>query len=222
MTKLLYVQISEDITEQIKVKQLKENDKLSERKLAEQYKVSRAVVRDALKLLNEKGLVETSSGRGTFVKIPDGQELMGKFEQALNNSCISSVTAVEAREVIELSYVELISQRATEENIAKLNEMLMAMEDSIENLVLFATLDESFHLLLSECTQNEVMKIFCGALNTITNRDRLLSTKEIRENALKEHRNIVKAIEARDSQLLREEMSNHLRCVRINVVGQPN
>lgn len=218
MSQLLYVQISENITEQIKLKQLKVNDKLSERKLAEKYNVSRPVIRDALKLLNEKGLVTTSTGRGTFVTIPDGKELMGKFEKAIDNSCISSETAIEAREVIELSYVSLIAKRATEENISQLKDAIQFMEENIEDAVAFADLDEAFHLLLSECTQNEVLKVFCGALNTITNRNRLLSTKEIRENALNEHKNIVKAVELHDAQLLQEHMEKHLKCVRKYVV----
>ena len=217
MAELLYMQISDDITQQIKSGTLKVNDKLSERRLAEQYNVSRAVVRDALKLLNEKGLVSTQTGRGSFVNIPNGQDLMGRFEKAIDNSCITAETAIEAREVIEMSYIQLISDRATKDNIAKLREISNGMKKSIDDGTEFARLDESFHLVLSSCTQNEVLTLFTGTLNSITNRDRLFVTKAVRFNALKEHNFIIDAVEAHDGEKLREALSRHLNCVREHV-----
>lgn len=220
MAETLYVQISEDITEQIKSGDLKEHDKLSERKLAEQYHVSRVVIRDAMKLLNEKGLVSTQAGRGSYITIPNGQELMGRFEQAMDNSCISSQTAIEAREIIELSYIQLIAERATAENIADLRRILESMHHNIGDSVLFARLDEEFHLALAGCTQNEVLKLFTGTLNTITNRDRLLATRDVRVNALVEHDRLVEAVEEHDAQLLQRHMERHLKCVRKYVVTE--
>lgn len=220
MAELLYVQISDNITELIKTGDLKENDKLSERKLAEQYHVSRAVIRDALKLLNEKGLVSTQAGKGSYVNIPNGQELMGKFEQAIDNSCITSETAIEAREIIELSYVHLIAERATDDNVEVLKQILQSMQENVDDLIAFARLDEEFHMTLAACTQNEVLKLFTGTLNSITNRDRLLATKEVRENALKEHERLVESVEEHDAKLLLVYMEKHLKCVRKYVVAK--
>ncbi len=218
MAEALYVRISDDITEHIKSGDLKEHDKLSERKLAEQYQVSRAVIRDAIKLLSEKGLVSTQAGRGSYVTIPNGQELMGKFEQAMDNSCISSEIAIEAREIIELSYIQLIAQRATDEDIADLKRIIASMQAYIIDSVSFARLDEEFHLALAGCTQNEVLKLFTGTLNTITNRDRLLATREVRKSALEEHQRLVEAVEAHDAPLLQKYMEEHLKCVRKYVI----
>lgn len=218
MTKLLYVQISEDITEKIKEGSLQRGAKLSERKLAEQYEVSRAVIRDALKLLNEKGLVRTSAGRGSFVNIPSGEELMGKFEEAVDNSLITSAVAMEAREVIELSYMHLVAERATKKDIGKLKDIMAEMRASGDDILAFARLDEAFHLALANCTHNEALSMFSGSLNTITNRDRLLISKEIRDRAMAEHEILLEAVEKHDVTMLTEGMKKHLTCVRRHLV----
>ncbi len=214
MEKTLYVKISEDITKQIKSGDLKQHDKLSERKLAEQYQVSRVVVRDAMKLLKEKGLISTQAGSGSYVNIPNGQDIMERFEQAMIHSCIAVTDAIEAREIMELSYIPLIAKRATPENVTQLKAILASMYEGIEDSTWFANLDEQFHLALVACTQNEVLEMFTGTLNTITNRDRLLATIEVRKSALVEHENIVKAVEENNEALLRSCMEKHLKCVR--------
>lgn len=214
MSPLLYVQISENITEQIKNGCLQENDKLSERKLAEQYQVSRVVVRDAIKLLNEKGLVTTRAGKGSFINIPSGEDLMDRFDQAVDNSSISSAVAMEAREIIERSFAPLIIQRATPENIAELHVVFNDMAEAIYDATLFATLDQLFHLKLSECTHNEVLQMFAGTLNSITNRNRLLSTLDMRKSAMEEHRGLVEAVENHDEAQFITHMERHLNCIR--------
>ena len=67
MSELLYMQVSDSLIKKIQEGILQENMKLSERKLAVEYQVSRTVIREAIKLLNEKGLVRTEYGKGTFV-----------------------------------------------------------------------------------------------------------------------------------------------------------
>ena len=64
MSELLYMQVSDSLIKKIQEGILQENMKLSERKLAVEYQVSRTVIREAIKLLNEKGLVRTEYGKG--------------------------------------------------------------------------------------------------------------------------------------------------------------
>src|SRR5205807_3100670 len=67
-TSRLYEQIVQQIEESILQGALKPGDQLpAERELAEQFGVSRTAVREAIKALSEKGLVEAYSGRGTFI-----------------------------------------------------------------------------------------------------------------------------------------------------------
>lgn len=78
MAELLYINLSNEIERQIRTGILQENEKLSERKLAGQYGVSRTVIREALKLLNQKGLVTIKSGKGNYVTIPNEQDMMDR------------------------------------------------------------------------------------------------------------------------------------------------
>lgn len=67
----LYTNIVDNIEEAIKNGELNEGTKLpSERAMAERYDVSRNVIREAYKILKEKGLVDIYSGKGAFVSKP--------------------------------------------------------------------------------------------------------------------------------------------------------
>lgn len=83
----LYQQIVEQIEQSIRSGQLKPGDQLpAERDLAERFGVSRTAVREAVKALGEKGLVEALPGRGTFVIDATSQVIKQSLDLLVNNS----------------------------------------------------------------------------------------------------------------------------------------
>lgn len=214
MAEMLYMQVADHIINHIQDGTLKENDKLSERKLAAEYKVSRTVVRESIKLLNERGLVQTIYGKGSFVNIPDRKALMGKFEYALDVSHVQQEDVVEARELLETAMIPLIMERVNEKDLDILHELYQSMRESVEDGELFMKADEKFHLSLSICAHNQVLSVVTGTMNSMSDRRRLLRSKNIRVNANKEHKKIIEALEQRDEQMLREAIENHISCIR--------
>ena len=85
-TARLYEQIVKQIEESIVEGVLKPGDQLpTERELAQQFGVSRTAVREAVKTLTEKGLVESHSGRGTFVTSGKSQNLRPALDLFFKN-----------------------------------------------------------------------------------------------------------------------------------------
>lgn len=214
MADLLYISISNELEQNIKMGILKENDKLSERKLTVQYGVSRTVIREALKYLNEKGLVTIKSGKGNYVTIPDKQEVMGKLENVIDNSSVDLSKIVEARELLEKSIVGLIIKRSTTEDITYLSQLIGQMETALDDEGLFGEIDAKFHLRLIGCSQNEVLQILMGTLNNLTNRREILRSKSIRKNAIKEHKKMINAVKEKDEEMLVEAIESHLSCIK--------
>src|SRR5512137_2609234 len=118
-TSRLYEQIVQQVEESIQKGALKPGNQLPpERELAEQFAVSRTAVREAVKALREKGLIEIRPGRGTF--ITNGTN--GVMRQSLNllmrlDSGIGSVNLVEVREILEPGIAALAATRIAVENL---------------------------------------------------------------------------------------------------------
>lgn len=217
MAELLYMQVADNIIQRIQNGALKVNEKLSERKLATEYQVSRTVIREAIKLLNEKGLVHTIYGKGSYVDIPDDKTLISKFEDAMDMSQVEPEDVVEARELLEIAMSKLILQRVNVRDIQILEELYENMENCIEDGRSYVDFDAKFHLALSICTHNRVLSIMTGTLNNMANRERLLQSSKVRIRANKEHKKIIEALKQKNENELLEAMGMHIRCIRSHI-----
>lgn len=217
LSDLLYTSISNEIETKIKTGIYSENEKLpSERILAENYGVSRTVIREALKVLNEKGLVKILTGRGNFISMPKEQDLIDKFETAIDNSGINQSDIIEAREIIEIAISKRLISRVVQDDIDKLKEIYEEMNDNFYNSEDYAKLDAKFHLQLANCTKNNVLRMITATLNNVTDRKVLSNDIEVRKNAHKEHYAIINAIEERNNYKLEEAILQHINCFRMH------
>jgi DNA-binding FadR family transcriptional regulator len=214
MADMLYMQVANHILDCIQSGTLKEHDRISERKLAAEYNVSRTVVRESIKLLNERGLVRTVCGKGSFVNIPGRSALISKFEDALDVSRVKQEEVTQAREILEKAMVPLLISNTDEHDIEVLEELYMQMETSTDDGTKFAYYDERFHLAVSICSHNQVMSIMTGTLNGMTDRTDLLSNSAVRINANREHRKMIDALKKKDGSLLESALEKHISCIR--------
>src|SRR5215475_10406524 len=129
----LYEKIVEQIEQRILAGELKDGDQLpSERELGDQLHVSRTAVREAVKALREKGLVEVRPGRGTFITngtsqaVRDSLGLMMKISQAEGLADL-----VEVRELFEPEIAVLAATRITEQQIAELQTAVTTMDAAL-------------------------------------------------------------------------------------------
>jgi GntR family transcriptional repressor for pyruvate dehydrogenase complex len=217
-TERLYEQIVLQIESSILSGDLKIGDQLpAERVLAEQFSVSRTAVREAVKTLREKGLIEILPGRGTFItnrkagSVRQSIGLLMKFESGKD-----SVNLVEVREMLEPEIAALAAIRITDEYLAAMSDAIQTMESAIDNVDLFAEADLDFHLALAEATQNPIIPILMDSIIDLLREQRKktgLANGGLRRGQ-EHHRIIMDAVTRRDPDAARQAMHNHMHQVR--------
>lgn len=214
----LYEQIVQQIEQRILAGELKVGDQLpSERELAEQFGVSRTAVREAIKTLREKGLVEILVGRGTFIAngttdaVRNTLNLLMKFD-----STNGYINLVEVREIIEPEIAAMAATRITDEYIAAMQEAMDKMEASIDDVEEFVEADLDFHLALAEATQNPIIPALLDPIIDLMREQRILITlvKGVAEHGQYNHKIIIDAVKRRDPDAAREAMRHHLEQIR--------
>jgi len=214
----LYERIVDQIERQIMAGNLKVGDQLpAERELAEQFTVSRTAVREAVKALREKGLVEILPGRGTFITngtqsvVRQSLSMLMKFESAEGYSNL-----VEVREILEPEIAALAATRVSGEDIAAMSEAVATMDTALENAELFVEADLDFHLALAEATRNPIIPILMDSIIDLLREQRKLTGLVSGGLARGQyhHKKILASVVQRDPQAARQAMQNHLQQVR--------
>ena len=126
------------------------------RSLAKETGVSALTVREAIRTLQERGLVETRHGVGTFVRSPeDGEKSVPWMLGA--DDVQDYVDLVEAREVIEAAIVRFAIERRTPEQVRQLHAIVDRKRASRTETALFLEADTDFHIALAEAAHNSVL-----------------------------------------------------------------
>lgn len=213
----LYEQIIEQIQNLIMEGTLRPGDKLApERELAEQFGVSRTAVREAVKALSEKGLVEIHPGRGTFitnytfVMMRDSLDLIVKV--GLTNG-IGNLN--EVRTLLEPGIAALAAERIAEADIWTLEQTIAVMDEAMNDADAFAGADLEFHLALAKATQNPLIPILLDPIvdQLREHRKRIFLVDGGPQRGQYHHRRILTAIKKRDPAAAREAMWEHLQQV---------
>ena len=212
----LYEQIVDQIERLIVGGNLKVGDQLpSERELAEQFEVSRTAVREAIKALREKGLVEIRLGRGTFVTNGASGAVRRSLGLLLRDEN-GFMNLAEVREILEPEIAALAATRVTEENIAAMTEAVGIMDTALDNVEIFVEADLDFHLALAEATQNPLIPLLVDSIVDLL-REQRKRTGNVEGGLARgqyHHKKILEAIIQRDSLAARQAMQNHLLQVR--------
>jgi DNA-binding FadR family transcriptional regulator len=184
--------------------ELKAGDAVPDNGLVDEPAVSRTVVREAIKVLAAKGLVDSRPKVGTRVRprrdwnLLDPDVLAWQIEAGPDAGFLEQ--ALELRRMIEPAAARLAAVRATDEQVAALYEAYEAMAAAGDDLDAFMEPDLRFHRLLLEACRNELLEhmneIFTAVLRTVFAYSSISSSAYPR--AARRHRAIVKAIEARD------------------------
>jgi GntR family transcriptional regulator, transcriptional repressor for pyruvate dehydrogenase complex len=195
-----------------------------ERELANKLGVSRVTVRDALRSLESDGLVtiRVGSGGGAFVSVPKAEHLQRGVDNLLLTSALTASEVTEARLIFELGAVELACHRATEEDIADLEEICADAERANAAGSFDVRLSTAFHVRLARASHNRAVALMTEALqepihNSLTQAKR--SAPATDAEGLAEHRQLVDAIRSRDVDKARHVLFVHLRRTAQRVRG---
>lgn len=217
-TSRLYEQIVQQIEESVQKGALKEGDQLpAERELAQQFGVSRTAVREAIKTLHEKGLVEALPGRGTFITNGSSNSMRQSLDRILKNGQPDGAAwLVEFREILEPEIAALAATRATEQDIAAMREAVRVMDSALQDADAFIEADLDFHLSLAEAAANPLILSLIDSIVGLLREQRtqIFSVDGGPAFGQVHHKRILDAVVRRESQGAREAMHAHLQQVR--------
>jgi DNA-binding FadR family transcriptional regulator len=212
----IYQEIAKRLEEQILDGRLQPGDALpSERELMERHGVGRPAVREALLSLEKSGLIAIQNGERARVIRPSAASLvdeLGSAARYLLNQKDGVVQFQQARLFFEVGLVRYAAERATEQDILRLAEALKANEAALGDMVAFARTDVEFHFVLAEIPRNPIFVALHVALAEWLTEQRAttLQRRGAARGALKSHRAILKAIQARDREGAEAALRHHL------------
>ena len=214
----LYEQIVEQIEQSVQKGDLKPGDQLpAERDLAEQFGVSRTAVREAVKALREKGLVEAYPGKGTFITSGSSNPMRQSLDRMMKSAQADAISSlVEVREILEPEIAALAALRATEENLNSLREAVAVMDGAKRDPGAYIEADLDFHLELAEAAANPLILSLIDSIVGVLReqRMRIFEVEGGPDRGQYHHKKILEAMEHRDAPGAREAMRAHLRQVR--------
>jgi GntR family transcriptional regulator, transcriptional repressor for pyruvate dehydrogenase complex len=218
----MYEKIVVQLRQLIADGKLKPGDRLpGERVLSQTLGCSRTSLREACRVLEAEGLIISKPGGGRFVQ---HVELDTDSLFSLDPIDMLEKSAVlyflEAREAIEPKIAELASQRATFEDIKKMEAVLLKMEEKLKYPDENVEIDSSFHLAIAEATQNFVFVSMMKANLSMSRqvRKQTLSSEERYLLSLEEHRAILKAVKNKDGKEAIKATCLHLQNIKENVL----
>ena len=190
-----------------------------EREMAVRFGVSRTVVREALRLLASRGIVAIRPGAGVFVARADPSATTESLRVLLRGWLGVGYEKVhEVRETIEARVVELAAERASEAELASLDDILAQMIAAPTGEA-FAAADARFHLALADLAHNELYRVILDAIGGVMTEVRRQTAymPGARQRATDGHRRIAAALTQRDAPGARKAMEDHLAQARTTV-----
>jgi GntR family transcriptional repressor for pyruvate dehydrogenase complex len=216
-TSRLFEQIVQQVEDSILKGQLKPGDQLpAERDLAQRFGVSRTAVREAVKTLREKGLVEAYSGRGTFVTNGTSQAIRQSLDLMIRiNQQEGSANLAGLRAVLEPEIAGLAAPRIEEQLLSTMREAVAIMDRSLNDPDAYVEADLDFHLALAEAAGNPLILSLLDSIVGLLreHRTRVFDVHGGPERGQYHHKRILAAIERRDPEAAREAMRAHLQQV---------
>ncbi|MGM7634279.1 FadR/GntR family transcriptional regulator [Bacillus sp. Hm123] len=220
--KKTYQVIVDQIKEYFLTEQLQPGDKLpTERELASRFNVSRTSVREALRKLEMKGIIEIKQGSGSFMKTSEfqllGDELSTTIVHAENKLVYEML---ELRRALEVECAFLASQRATSEDLEHIRQAIEKMKVAETDVELGLEADLHFHLSIVRASHNSIFLQLVQTLSehmqdTIraTRRQRLADPERL-QGTIDEHKQMYLAIVAGEGELAKQLMEKHITQIR--------
>lgn len=206
------VELAAQIADELSAGVLKVGDKLpSERELASRLGVSRPVVREVLRSLEERGLIEVSPGRGAFVREASMTDLVGPTDALYRRRNATPRDVVEVRAMIEPSAAALAADRHEPADLLDLERILERFA-ATEELGDRARWDIAFHAAIARASRNPVLETIFASIAPLTFELMLrsLGDPSVTREGVPYHDEILDAIVAREPDRARAAMSGHL------------
>jgi DNA-binding FadR family transcriptional regulator len=217
----IFQDIVDQIQEAILDGRFKAGDMLpSERELKEMFQTSRGTLREALRVLEQKGLIEIKLGvgGGAMIKSADTDQIGESLDILIRSQKVSLSHLCEFREEVEGDVVALAAERATAVDIQRLKQLLREAKKHAEkgstHRSQFLEVDKKFHLALSQISRNpiyiSVLKMVHNNIHSYLDSFLHMGKRELMEN-YQDLCDLVQAVEQSDAAKSKSIAQSHVR-----------
>ena len=187
----------------------------AERDLVIESGLSRAPVREALRVLESEGLIATRPGRtgGSIVTLPGRASVARSVEQFVRTHGVGLEALLDCRLAVEPMLAKLAAVNRTAAELEDLERIHAAFIASVKNVATYKRVNLEWHLAVARASRNEPLTAVMEAISTPilhAARDRHVTTPDIRQAAVKAHEAIMRAIRAKDATAAFAGMERHL------------
>jgi DNA-binding FadR family transcriptional regulator len=183
----------------------------AERELAQDFNLSRPIVREVLRGLHERGLISIIPARGAYVQAPTAAGGAKSLESFYRRRNATAREVMDARLMLETHAARLAATAASD---ADVRALVICAEDCerSNNVIDRARCDIAFHGLLARASHNTVIETMFASITGLTFELMLrsLSDADVSARGLPFHKQILKAIQARDPDGAEVAMRGHL------------
>ena len=184
----------------------------SEQTLAENFGVSRNVVRESLKILKERHLVSLRTGEGAYIEKPDNRSLTELLNRIILLDNVEHGAVMEVRRIIETEACRLAAERnepGAFDVLDEINASMMKYKEDIEKRI---SLDIQFHITIAKLSHNPLLELFAQSMANLL--APILRTALIpeggNENGIEFHKQIIATLRSQDGEKAEKLMRQHL------------
>ncbi len=216
---LLSKTVAASIEEAIRSKKIIKGNKLpSEKELCEQFGVSRTALREALRMLSARDLITIVKGKGIYVKGPSADTVTRPLHMFLQmkgeHNYVRDV--ISARQMLEPAIAAEAAKNRTEEDIERLKNNMLKLEQCEHDHTTLASLDAEFHLDIALASKNTIMPMLLEPIHRLMPEIKLSIYKVVGEKVAKEsailwHGKILSEIIEQNVEGARLAMDEHLK-----------
>jgi GntR family transcriptional repressor for pyruvate dehydrogenase complex len=218
-----HVRVSDEIVNQVKTLisegKLKPGDRLPpERDLFKEFGVSRPSLREALNTLVAMGFLEVK-GKRTFIKSVASESMQDPLSLLIKTDTQKIFDLIEVRKALEAWGAFLAAQRATEEDIKQLENILEEMRKAFEQGRSWEKQDADFHLGIAQATHNTIQTHIMSTIYDLLRESvaRVFKDRSKAKKLLDHHNQMFSAIKNHSPDKARERTLEHLNYVELEV-----
>ncbi|MGE4440589.1 MAG: FadR/GntR family transcriptional regulator [Desulfomicrobium sp.] len=215
--KRIYEEITTRLQTLVHSDDLKPGDRLPpERQLAIMFGVSRNSVREAIKSLEQHGMLISRPGAGTYIAANNRGNLASALEDALARERHRLDDIFELRLLLEPQIAHLAAQRISQPELEELRGLVEKYENNLTDGLPVFFLDQAFHDAIAAATKNQSLMTLMEQMHDLLDeiRDDALQSPARSANSLHDHKQILSALSEHDPDGAREAMTEHLTHTR--------
>jgi GntR family transcriptional repressor for pyruvate dehydrogenase complex len=187
----------------------------AERELVKQTQMSRATVREALRILEVQNLVRVRAGRagGAFVQRPTTKSMASTVSMLIRGRQIKLADLMETREALEPFCAELAARKRTDDDLAVLDQANSDIADPSADLSAFLQANLDWHVGVAMASRNELLIGFMTALSQAIytgTENAAFVDDNVRTVTARAHRSVTAAIRSRDADAAGRRMRRHV------------